>query len=194
MKMGKKFDFRPDRPHSGFFGKLYLTQKQRKGVLKWLLYTLVLLVLSLLQDVILCHLRIFGATTDLIPCGIFLICLLEGSEKGSVFALIASLVYLFSGFSPGYPSVVFITAIGIGICLFRQGYLQQGFRATLLCMAMALVVYELAVFTMGLFLGLTPAHRLAGFAITAGLTFVTVPALYPVLQAIRTMGGNAWKE
>lgn len=192
--MAKKFDFRPDRPHSGFFSKLYLTQKQRKGLLKWVLYALVLLILSLLQDVMLCHLRIFGATTDLIPCGIFLICLLEGSEKGSVFALAASLVYLFSGFSPGYFCIVFITAIGVGICLFRQGYLQQGFRATLLCMAIALVVYELAVFGIGLFLGLTTISRLAGFAITAGLTFLTVPALYPLVQAIRTLGGNAWKE
>ncbi len=194
MKMARNFDFRPDRPHSGFFGKLYLTQKQRKGLLKWVLYALVLLALSLLQDVMLCHLRIFGATTDLIPCGIFLICLLEGSEKGSVFALVSSLVYLFSGFSPGYFCVVCITAIGVGICLFRQGYLQQGFRATLLCMAIALVVYELAVFGIGLFLGLTNFSRLAGFGITTGLTFLTVPALYPLAQAIRTLGGNEWKE
>lgn len=192
--MAKKFDFRPDRPHSGFFSKLYLTQKQRKSLLKWVLYTLVLLVLSLLQDVMLCHVRIFGATTDLIPCGILLICLLEGSENGSVFALVSSLVYLFSGFSPGYTCVVFLTAIGVGICLFRQGYLQQGFRATLLCMALGLIVYELAIFATGLFLGLTPFDRIAGFGITTGLTYVAVPILYPVLQAIRSLGGNAWKE
>lgn len=192
--MAKKFDFGPDRPHSGFFSKLYLTQKQRKGLLKWVLYGLVLLVLSLLQDVMLCHFRLFGATTDLIPCGILLICLLEGSENGSVFALISSLVYLFSGFSPGYVCVVFLTAIGIGVCLFRQGYLQQGFRATLLCMAIGLIVYELAIFSSGLFLGLTPFDRIAGFGITTGLTYVAVPLLYPVLQAIRNLGGNAWKE
>ena len=74
--MAKKFDIQPDKPHSGFFGKLYLTKKQRKVLTKWVLYSLVLLALSLLQDVMLCHVRLFGATTDLIPCGIFLICLI----------------------------------------------------------------------------------------------------------------------
>jgi len=192
--MAKKFDFGPDRPHSGFFAKLYLTKKQRKVLLKWVLYSLALLVLSLLQDVMLCHMRIFGATTDLIPCGIFLICLIEGSERGSVFALLASLVYLFSGFSPGYVCVPFITAIGVGICLFRQSYPQQGFRATLLCMAIAVTVYELAIFLTGLFLGLTYWGRIGGFGITALLTYVAVPVLYPVVQAIQNVGGNPWKE
>ena len=192
--MAKKFDFGPDKPHSGFFGKLYLTKKQRKGLLKWTLYGLVLLVLSLLQDVMLCHVRLFGATTDLIPCGIFLICLIEGSERGSVFALCASCVYLFSGFSPGPACIVFITAIGVGICLFRQGYLQQGFRATLLCLGLAVVAYELAVFVMGLVLGLTHFGRIGGFGITAVLSFIAVPVLYPVVQAIQNLGGNPWKE
>lgn len=192
--MAKKFDFQPDKPHSGFFAKLYLTKKQRKGLLKWALYGLLLLVLSVLQDVMLCHVRIFGATTDLIPCGIFLICLIEGSERGSVFALCASTVYLFSGFSPGAACIVFITAIGVGICLFRQGYLQQGFRATLLCLAIALVVYELAVFALGMVLGLTHFGRIAGFGITTLLTYVAVPLLYPVVLAIQNLGGNPWKE
>lgn len=192
--MARKFDFGPDKPHSGFFGKLYLTKKQRKNVLKWALYSLVLLVLSLLQDVMLCHMRIYGATTDLVPCGIFLICLLEGSERGSIFALFASFAYYLGGFSPGTVSIVLITAIGVGICLFRQGYLQQGFRATLLCLAAALLVYQLAVFAVGLVLGLTYWGRLWGFIITALLTFVAVPPLYPLVKAIGKLGGNPWKE
>ena len=192
--MAKKFDFQPDKPHSGFFAKLYLTKKQRKGLLKWALHALVLLVLSLLQDVMLCHLRIFSATTDLIPCGIFLICLIEGSERGSVFALCASCMYLFSGFSPGAVCIVLITAIGVGICLFRQSYLQQGFRASLLCMGMALIAYEMATFFYGLLLGLTHWGRLAGFGITTLLSFVVVPILYPVVLAIQNLGGNPWKE
>ena len=192
--MAKKFDFGPDKPHSGFFGKLYLTKKQRKNVLKWSLYSLVLLVLSLLQDVMLCHMRIYGATTDLVPCGIFLICLLEGSERGCIFALLASFAYYLGGFSPGTVSIVLITAIGVGICLFRQGYLQQGFRATLLCLALALIAYHLSVFTVGMFLGLTYWGRLWGFVITALLTFLAVPPLYPLIKSICKLGGNPWKE
>ena len=44
----KKYEFKPDKNAIGFFHKLYLTKKQRLSILKWSLYALVLLVLSLL--------------------------------------------------------------------------------------------------------------------------------------------------
>ena len=67
-----------------------------------------LLVLSVLQDVLLCRFHIFGATTELVPCGIFLICILEGTERSCIFALVASLFYLFSGSSAGIYSIVLV--------------------------------------------------------------------------------------
>lgn len=192
--MAKKYEFRPDKPHSGFFNKLYLTQTQRKAVLKWFLYAMVLLVLSLLQDVILCNVRLYGATTDLVPCGIFLICLLEGVERGCVFALVSALLYVFSGSAPGTVALVLITGAGVGVCLFRQSYLQKGFGAAWLCTAAALILYELAVFAINLFLGLTLLPRVVGFGITAGLSILVVPVLYPVVLAISAIGGESWKE
>ena len=57
--MAKKYEFGPDKPHSGFLSKLFLTTKQRKSLLKWVLYYCMLLVLSVLQDVILCDIRLF---------------------------------------------------------------------------------------------------------------------------------------
>ena len=66
--MAKKYEFKPDKANSGIANKLILTRLQQKKLLKWLLYTLVLLALSVLQDVILCQARIFGSTTELVPC------------------------------------------------------------------------------------------------------------------------------
>ena len=194
ITMAKKNEFRPDKPYSGFLNKLYLTQKQRKSVLKWFLYAMVLLVLSVLQDVVLCNVRLFGATTDLVPCGIFLICLMEGVEKGALFALISALAFLFSGSAPGPITLVFITGISVGVCLFRQSYLQKGFFAAMLCTAAAVILYELAVFAINLFLGLTLLPRLMGFGITAGLSILAAPVLYPVVSAISAIGGDSWKE
>lgn len=192
--MAKKYEFKPDKLQSGFLSKLFLTQLQRKALLKWLLYSLVLLVLSVLQDVILCRFRLFGATSELVPCAIFLICILEGSEKGSVFALSAALVYLFSGTAAGVYSVVFITMLGIIVAIFRQSYLQKGFGTTMLCACFAMVLYELLVFAVGLFLGLTTVHRLGAFFLTATLSLIAAPPLYPILKSIGTIGGDAWKE
>ena len=192
--MAKKYEFKPDKPRAGFFSKLYLTQKQRRFLLKWLFYGLFLLALSVLQDVLLCRVRLWGATTELVPCGIILICLAEGVEQGCVFALIASSLYLFSGTAAGIYSIVFITALAVFVTLFRQGYLKKCFNAAMLCTAVALPVYELAVFALGLFLGMTTPNRLGSFCLTAVYTLLTAPLMYPVISAISNFGGDAWKE
>lgn len=192
--MAKKNEFKPDKPRSGILSKLFLTEKQRISLLRWGLYTLVLLVLSVVQDVLLSRMRIFGATTELVPCGIFLICLAEGLEKGSVFSLVASCIYLFSGSAAGHYSIVFLTALSIGVTLFRQSYLRKGFSAAMLCTAAAMIAYEMAVFFIGLFLNMTTFGRIGSHLLTALMTLVAAPALYPVVNGISTIGGEAWKE
>ena len=193
--MAKKFEFKPDKPRAGFFSRLYLTQKQRKSLLKWVLYTLVLLFLSVLQDVLLCNLDIFGATTELVPCAIFLICLLEGSETGSLFLLISSCIYVFSGTAAGNYCIVFITVFGVLATFLRQSYLQKGLFAALICVFLAMVFYEIAVFGIGLFFSRTYVGRFWVFPWTALLSMVIVPPLYPVCCSISKIGGGEpWKE
>ena len=65
--MAKKYVFRPDKHRAKFFNQMMLTRKQRKQILKWSLYTLFLVVISVVQDVLLSRVRLFGATTELIP-------------------------------------------------------------------------------------------------------------------------------
>ena len=161
---------------------------------KWSLYSILLLVLSLIQDVVLCKLDVRGSTTELVPVGIFMICILEGAESGSIFALIASLLYLFSGSAAGPYSMLFITALAIGVTIFRQAYLQKDFASVVLCTVVGLLLYELAVFAMGLFLDYTIPGRIVGFCITALLSAVAAPILYPIAVAIRSLGGEVWKE
>lgn len=192
--MAKKYEFKPDKPRSGFWSKLILTRQQRRSVLRWGLYALVLLVLSILQDVILCRFRIFGATTELVPCAIFLICLTEGLERGCVFSLVASCLYLFSGTAAGPYSIVFITGLSVAVTIFRQSVLQRSFSATMLCVAVAMIAYELATFFIGLFLSLTTFGRIGTFLLTAVMSLVFAPVLYKAVTAISTIGGESWKE
>ncbi len=192
--MAKKYDFKPDKGPKLLLNRLYLTKKQRLSVLKWALYGLILLLLSLLQDVLLVRFRLFGATTELVPVGIFLICVLEGMEGGSVFSLVAASVYLFSGTAAGTYCIVFITALSIFVAYLRQCYLQKGFVPALLCTAVAMILYEAGVFAIGLFLNLTTPGRLVGFAITAVLSLLAVPVLYPIAVAVGKIGGEAWKD
>ena len=191
---GKNYEFRPDRTGATIIDKLYLTQKQRLSLLKWALYALVLLVLSVLQDVMLCHLDLFGATTDLVPCAIFTICVLEGAENGSLFSLAAALVFLLSGSSPGVHVVVLIPFLAVAVTVFRQSYLRKGLAATFLCAAAALMVYELVTFFVALFLAQTNLGRLMVAVITGGLSILIIPITYPILVSIGKIGGETWKE
>ena len=192
--MAGKYEFRPDKEGSSIWSKLYLTPKQRLQLLKWTLYAFVLVAVSVVQDVILSRMQILGATTDLVPCAIFLICLAEGTENGSVFALVGALAYLFSGTAPGTYIVPFITIAAVLVTIFRQALLQKGFLAALLCAGAALLVYESAVFATGLFLKLTYLERYIGFLMTTALTLIAIPILYPIIKSISTIGGEAWKD
>ncbi len=192
MKLKK--EFKDDKAGSGFWSKLYLTPKQRKSILKWTLYSLLLLVLSLLQDVVLCRFRLFGATTELVPVGIFVISIIEGAESGSVFALVSSLIYLFSGSAAGPYSMVFITGLAVGVTIFRQAYLQKGFGAALLCAGVAVFGYQLLQYCMILFLHLTLPNRIVGFLITAVLSILAIPFIYPIALSVEKIGGETWKE
>lgn len=192
--MAKKQEFRPDSTQKNLLQRLHLTQQQRKNLLKWVLHALLLILLSLLQDVILTHLRIYGATTDLVPCAVFVICVIEGTHSGSIFALVASLLYLFSVNDLGAYAVIFITFLAIIVTAFRQGYLRKGFAATMLCTAAALLVYELLLFVFALFLQRTLPGRFLAFLITAGITMLAAPLIYLPAKAINSIGENTWKE
>lgn len=192
--MRRQKDFKPDKSGASLLSRLYITQKQRKSIYKWALYALVLLVLSVVQDVVLCRVRILGATTDLVPCAIVLICVLEGAESGAVFSLVASLLYVYSGTAPGIYCMVLLVIFGLGISIFRQAYLQSGFGAAMLCVAVGMLAYEMGVFLFGLFLGHTVPERALSFLITVGMTMVAVPLLYPLLLRTQSIGGQTWKE
>jgi len=192
--MARKNEFQPDRPVSGLLSKLYLTRRQRQVILKWSLYGLLLVALSVLQDVLLCRLRLFGATTELVPCGILMICLAENMEAGSVFALTASCLYLFSGSAAGYHTIPLLTVFCVFLAYFRQSYLRKSFAATMLCTAAGVLVYEMVVFIVAVFFGQTRISRVIVPLTTGLLTLISAPVLYPLIRGISTIGGEAWKE
>ncbi|MDD6200223.1 MAG: hypothetical protein PUB93_03025 [Firmicutes bacterium] len=191
---GRKRDFRPDKNHSGALSKLYITKKQRRTLLKWLLMALVLIALSVVQDVILSRVRLFGAATDLVPAAILTVCIMLDPEVGSVFVLVASSLYWFSGSAPGPYVIVVMTVLGVVIGILRQSFLRYGFLTVMLCAAAAVMLYELTVFGIGFFLGFTTLSRLGSFCLSGALSLAVMPLLYPVFAAIRKMGGETWTE
>lgn len=192
--MAKSREFRPDREGTGQLNKLWPTPKQQLRALRWLLYGLVCLVGLLAQDVLLYRVNILGGCTDVVPCIVIMVVVMQGAESGSVFALLLSLMYYFSGSSAGFYVIPLLTAVAVFAALFRQAFLRQGFFALLLCNAMGMCLYELMLFGVSLFMKLTVANRAGASLMTAVLSLLAVPVLYPVLLAIGKLGGTTWKE
>lgn len=189
-----KAEFKPDAQESSLLKMLHLTQAQRDVYLKWGLYIAIIVVLTMIQDVIMSKVTIFGATTDLAVCAILLITVIEGVDVGSIFVLIASCLYYFSGSSPGPASVGLLSFLGIGACLFRQMYWHRNQGSIVLCAGLALMLYELGIFAVGIFSELTRWDRLPFFAITGALSIVLLIPLYTLINRIGQIGGNTWKE
>lgn len=194
LLFNRKHEFKPDRTGPGALKKLYLTRLQRLRVLKWALMGLSLLLLSLMQDAVLSRIRIYGATFDLVACGILLGCMLYQPDTAAVFGLVSSLLYYFSGTAPGVYCIALLTALGALLCIFRRSYLRRCFSTIFFTSGFGLVVYKLAIFIIGLFLGSTTPNRLPAFLISSVLSIAVIPLLYPVFTAISNIGGEAWKE
>lgn len=189
-----KYEFKPDVQRPVWLKRLYLTRLQKLTLLKWSLYGVVLLLLLAVQDVIMSRVSIQGATTDLLPCAILLITVMENVYTGSLFALISATMFVFTGSAPGPYVIAYLCFLGIGAAAFRQLYWHRSFSSTVLCAGIALMVYELAIYGTGVFLSLTYWSRIGVFALTGLISWCLMLPLYPLIHLIQKIGGETWKE
>ena len=187
-------EFKPDAPLVSPLKSLRFTHLQWLQILRWLGYIGICVLCLVIQDSIMSRVSIFGATTDLAVAAMLLITVLEGSEVGSVFILIASTVFYFSGSAPGPYSVGLLTILGLGASLFRQMVWHRSRGSIVLCAGLAAIIYEIVLYFTGLFMGLTSWYRLPRFLITGLLTAAAMFPLYYVIYRIGQIGGHTWKE
>ena len=187
-------DFRPDNLDRGWLKSLYMTKLQRLHLAKWMLYAASILLALVVQDVIMSRFPILGATTDLPVCLILLITVMENCEVGSLFVLISSTLYYFTGSAPGPYVVGLLTVIGVAACMLRQMYLHRSRSSIVVCAGAAMILYELGVFNVGVFLELTHWGRFISFLLTGIYSAALMIPLYPLLYKIGLIGGSTWKE
>ena len=191
-KLSKQSEFKPDPRQNSLSGLFHVTQLQKQRMLKWTLYVLTGILLLTIQDVIMSRVSIFGATTDL-PVG-YILLVIEGVDVGSLFVLFASTIYYFSGSAPGPYCIGLLCAVGIIATLLRQAYLRRTKASIVICAGIALTIYEMGLFVVGIGLGLTRWDRVFSFLITAGYSFGVMVLLYPLINKIGLIGGTTWKE
>ena len=201
IKMAKRrrrkqlaYEFKPDPKGTNYLKRLYMTRLQRLTILKWATFAMTGILMLVIQDVIMSQVRFSGATTDLPVAFILLVGIYEGLENGSVFTLASSLFYWFSGSAPTPICVAVLCILVILIGLFRQLYWHRSFGSIAMCVSIAIMLYEMILFVIGLMSGLTILPRASVFALTGGITCITMLPMYPLVRVISKIGGVSWKE
>lgn len=187
-------EFKPDANTATLFKTRRLTRQQRLRLTKWLLYAAIILGCLVIQDTMMCKLSLFGATTDLPVAAILLITVVEGTDVGSLFVLIASLIYYYSGTAPGSYCIGLLSCFGIFATMTRQMYWHRSRGSLTLSAMLALVLYEMGLFVTGLLMGLTNWGRLYSFLLTSCYTCLIMIPLYSLINKTGLIGGNTWKE
>lgn len=187
-------EFKPDPKAATWAKTFHLTIQQRLQLAKWALYVLTIVLCLVVQDVIMSRVRLFGATTDLAVCAILLITVIEGTDTGSLFVLIASTLYYFSGSAPGSYVIALLSFLGVAAVLLRQMYWHRSKGSIVLCTGIALMLYEIGLFVVGIAIGLTLPSRLIYFILTGVYSCLALIPLYSIVYKIGLIGGNTWKE
>lgn len=187
-------EFKPDPKAATWAKTFHLTIQQRLQLAKWALYVLTIVMCLVVQDVIMSRVRLFGATTDLAVCAILLITVIEGTDTGSLFVLIASTLYYFSGSAPGAYVIALLSFLGVAAVLLRQMYWHRSNGSIVLCTGIALMLYEIGLFVVGIAIGLTLPSRLIYFILTGVYSCLALIPLYSIVYKIGLIGGNTWKE
>ena len=193
-KLRKDLEFKPDVQKATWAKTTRLTKLQQLRLLRWTLYVMTVVGCLVVQDVIMSQFSILGATTDLPACGILLITVMEGTEIGSLFVLITSFLYYFSGNAPSAWCIFLLTFFGVAATLFRQMYWHRSKGSIILCSAIAVTAYELGLFVVGMVSELTHWGRLPSFTLTAVYSCLVLIPLYSLIYKIGLIGGNTWKE
>ncbi len=190
----ERSEFRPDPKPILWLKSLRLTRMQQLRLLKWVLYVATIIGALVLQDVIMSRIHIFGATTELPVAVILMITIIEGTEVGSLFALIASILYFYTGTAPNAYAIGLICFPGIIACLLRQMYWHRSKASIILFAGLAAMAYSLGMYVVGVSQGLTRWDTLPLFALSGLYNVLVMIPLYPLIVKIGLIGGNTWKE
>ena len=85
------------------FGRLLLTRRQCRNLLKWVLLALGYLAVQVLQDVAISRVRLFGGCPDVTVAYLLLACVLLDPDRGGLFALWGISQPVRGGAWPGIP-------------------------------------------------------------------------------------------
>ena len=168
----------------------HLTKRQWQGILKWSLYGLLTLLVLLLQTVVLAKKTGLAVKPALLPALIVCVCILEGPEKGGIYAILATLFWSLSGSDFGNISVAVIPIGAMLSAVLCRAVLTLRFLPTALCCLAVTLLNASAIFVFKLILPPTVAPDSFWRILLPGvlLSMLFMPVHYALVKLIGRIG------
>lgn len=169
----------------------HLTRRQWKSLLKWTFYSLLFLLVLVIQDVILAKHPLLEIKLHVVPLLIVCVCIREGPEGGGLFALLAALFWCLSGADYGNLSLAVVPIGSILAAVLCRAVLTVRFLPTLLSAFVISLLNETVIFVFkvvltGLPLSNWPEILLPGLL----LSMPALPLFYFAVKGIHKTGGQ----
>lgn len=173
------------------FRHFHLTRRQWLGLLRWGLYALLFLLTVVFQSVVLARLPVFGAKLTVIPTLLCCICIREGSEKGGLFVLLASLFWGLSGVDYGNLSIFLLPALCILFSELCSRLLSDRFFSVWICCLLTVLLHESVLFVFKLLLtNIAPTSYWEILLPGVAFSLLLYPLYYLLVKLISRIGGD----
>ena len=174
--------------------KLRITRQQWKIILKWALYAAAFLLTLVIQGVILSRRPLFGIKVNLVPYFVGCVCIIEGADSGSVFAMIVSFAWALAGADLGFVSILVLTLGGMGLGIAMENLLREHIVTCIVCCFVLCLVHESAIYLLRLFLHTVTARQYFRILVPGVLLGIpSCPVFYYLFRLIhRVGGGSTW--
>ena len=172
------------------FRHFYLTRQQWFGILKWTVYALLFLLAVVFQSVLLSRLPVFGVRLNAIPTLLVCVCLREGTERGGLFVLLASLFWALSGVDMGNLSILLLTVCAVISAFLCQTVLSDRIVSAAVCCFATALIHDTVIFAFKLILSEVAAEGWLRVLLPGALlSMLTFPLSYFLVKAISKIGG-----
>lgn len=169
--------------------KFYITPGQWRHILRWFLYGMVFLGAMMLQTVILGRDGLFGQHPDIVAVVIITVCMVEGPERGGLFALVTSTFWALSGIDRGALQILCLTVIPVVCVHYSSRIFSIKYIPALLSCGLTMFLSHSLSFVLKVFYEAAPTHLFTTYLLPGLLvSLLFQPPVYWLSKSIEKIG------
>ena len=169
--------------------KLYITPGQWRHILRWFLYVVLFLAAMMLQTVIFGKDGLWGQSPDFVAVVIITVCMVEGPERGGLFALLTSIFWALSGIDRGALQILCLTALPVLCSHYSRRIFTATYLPALITCGLTLFVTHSISFLLKVFYESAPSYLYTSRLLPGILvSLLFQPLVYWLSKSIEKIG------